>query len=108
GDGEGRRVRKLPPAGPIRADEIGVAELADRLGAIGLAAAPEVAPGEAAEDRGPSGVRTLALERVVDLLHRVRHAWVAAWYLAGSGTPASSNPLSLSRQASQRPHAAPS
>ena len=30
------------------------------------------------------------------------------WYGAGSGMPASANPLSLSRQASQRPHAAPS
>ena len=56
------------------AEEVGVAEAADRGLAILLAARPEVAAREAAEDRRSAGVRSLALEGVEDLLDGVGHA----------------------------------
>src|SRR3546814_6546195 len=45
---------------PVGADEIGVAELTDRLGAILLAPRPQIAAGEAAEDRAAARLRALA------------------------------------------------
>ena len=56
------------------ADEIGIAEAADRACAVALASVPEIAAGEPAEDRGAPRVRALTLKRVKDLLHRVGHA----------------------------------
>src|SRR5260221_418413 len=70
---EVERSGEAPAAGPVSADEIGVAEAARRGGAIGLAAAPEIAAGEAAEHGGAAGICALALERVEDLLDRVAH-----------------------------------
>ena len=52
---------ELAAAGPIGADEVGIAELADRACPIALAPGPEVAAGKAAEHRRPSGARALAL-----------------------------------------------
>jgi hypothetical protein len=71
--GQGLRRGELAAALAVGADEIGVAEAAGGRRAVGLAPRPEVAAGEAAEDRRPAGVRPLALQRVEDLLHRVRH-----------------------------------
>ena len=65
-----RRVANLPPPGAVGADEIGVAEAADGAGAILLAAAPQVAAGEAAEHRRPAGLAALALQGEEDLLDR--------------------------------------
>src|SRR5687768_18396887 len=48
----------------LDAHEVGVAEAADGVGAVGLAARPEVAPGEAAEDGRPPGVRRSEERRV--------------------------------------------
>ena len=92
------RRREFPAAWSIGADEIGIAECADGVGAILLAAGPQVATGESQEHRRASGIRALALQRVVDLLHRVRHA---------PRTPAASKPLRRSWHASQRPHGSP-
>ena len=51
----------LAAALAVGADEVGVAELADRRCAIALASGPEVATGKAAKHRRPSGARALAL-----------------------------------------------
>src|SRR5207248_9100388 len=85
------------------ADEVRVAERADRARTVLLAPRPQVAPREPAEDRGAAHVRALALQRVEDLLDRVTHA-----YRIGSVAPASANPLRRSWHASQWPQAAPS
>src|SRR5207237_581040 len=54
GDRTGERVGggELAAARPVSADEIGIAEIACRRRAIGFASRPQVASGEAAEDRG--------------------------------------------------------
>src|SRR5207248_9522717 len=90
GDRTGERIGggELAPARPVDADEIGIAEIACRRRAIGFASRPQVASGEAAEDRGGSGVRTFALERVEDLLHRIH--WLLASRLSRLNRPASS------------------
>src|SRR3546814_14663995 len=56
---------------PVGADEIGVAELTDRLGAILLAPRPQIAAGEAAEDRAAARLRALALQGEENLFDRV-------------------------------------
>jgi hypothetical protein len=55
------------------ANEIGVAEPADRPRAIFLSARPQVAPRETAEDCRASCLRALALQRVKNFLDRVGH-----------------------------------
>src|SRR5512146_1419515 len=72
-DARGKRPRVLetPAAGAVDADEIGVAEAAHRAGAVGLAPAPQVAAGEAAEHGGPACVCAFALQRIEDLLDAV-------------------------------------
>jgi hypothetical protein len=55
------------------ADEIGVAELADRSRAIVLSARPKVAPGEATKNCRAASLRALTLKRVKDLLHSIGH-----------------------------------
>src|SRR5581483_8350172 len=69
GDALGERLGGVEPAAAraVGADEVGVAELAYRVRAVGLAAAPQVAPGEAAEHRRAPRVRALALQRIEDL-----------------------------------------
>src|SRR3546814_17027353 len=58
---------------PVGADEIGVAELTDRLGAILLAPRPQIAAGEAAEDRAAARLRALALPGAENPFDRVDH-----------------------------------
>ena len=53
------------------AKKISVAEIADCLGTIRLAARPQIAAREAAEDRGSPRVRPFALQRVEDLFDGV-------------------------------------
>ena len=69
-DRGGKRLRavELPAAIAAGAHEIRVAEVACGAGAIFLPAAPQVAPGKAAEHRGRAGVRALTLQRVEDFL----------------------------------------
>src|SRR4030095_16095241 len=67
------RAREAASPRPIGSDEVGGAEGAGSLGAIGFATGPEVAPSEATEDRGPTGPRALSLQRVVDLLDGIAH-----------------------------------
>jgi hypothetical protein len=57
----------------IRAEKVCVAKLADRLRAIRLAAAPQIASAKAAEDCGATGVHALTLQRVEDLFDCVGH-----------------------------------
>src|SRR6266851_8301777 len=81
-----------PPARPFGADEIGVAELADRAAAVFFPASPQVATGEPAEHRRASGMRALTLEGVEDLLDPVGHpASPGAGMSAGSCRPTSAN-----------------
>src|SRR5437588_2676482 len=61
-------------AGAVGADEIGVAEVADGVGPVFFAPRPQVAAGEAAEDRRAAGVGAFALQGVEDLLDGVAHA----------------------------------
>src|SRR6266404_59959 len=75
----GRRVAATQRA--VRADEIRVAELARRGGAVLFAAAPEIAARESAEYGGAPGLCAFALEGEKDLLDRVAHRtspWVTA------------------------------
>ena len=72
GRGERVGVGELAAAVAIGADEIGVAELAGRGLAVGLAAGPQIAAGEAAEHGGPPRLRAFALQRVEDLLDRIQ------------------------------------
>ena len=51
--------------------EIGIAKGAHGAVPIGFATAPQIAAGEATEDRRPSGVNSFTLQRVEDFLHRV-------------------------------------
>ena len=64
---------ELPASRPVRADEIGVAEPADRVRPVGLAPAPEIASREPEEYGGPARVEPLPLEGRVDLLHEIGH-----------------------------------
>jgi hypothetical protein len=73
GGGERRGIGKTPAARPVGADEIGVAEAASSAGAIGVAAAPEIAAGKAAEHGRPAAVGAFALQRVEDLFHLIAH-----------------------------------
>ena len=72
-------------------DEVRVAERAHGGVTVGLAAGPQVTPAEPAEHGRSAGVRPLALERVEDLLHRVRHA---SSFAASPAVPASAASIS--------------
>src|SRR5581483_4122624 len=83
------------------ADKICIAKLTYGRSAIGFAPGPEITPGEATEYRGAPGIRSLTLERIKNLVHRIGHS-------AGSAMPTSANPRSRSWHASQRPQDVPS
>ncbi len=72
-DVEGERVGggEFSAAGAVGADEVGIAELADGAVAVFLTAGPEVAAGEAAEDRGAASVGAFALEGVIGFFDEV-------------------------------------
>ena len=57
----------------VHADEIGVAEGALGIGAVLLAAGPQIAARETQEDRAAAGLRAFTLEGEEDLLDRVAH-----------------------------------
>jgi hypothetical protein len=63
-------------AGPVGADEIGVAKGADSAGAILLASAPQVAARESAEHGSATGLTALALKRQENLFYTIGHAGV--------------------------------
>ena len=85
GVGQGVGGGELAAAVAVGADEVGVAEVADRGRAVLLAAAPQVAAGEAAEHRGAAGVGALALQCVEDFLDRVGHGGSASDTARGRG-----------------------
>src|SRR5262249_8283803 len=92
----------------INADEIRIAELADRVRPIALASRPKIAAGEAAEHSRSPGLCALALERVEDLFDRVAHADNRAASLSsGSRSPFSENPFIRNVHESQYPQGAP-
>jgi hypothetical protein len=59
--GERGSAAVLAAAAAVRTDEIGVAELAGRRGAVFLAAGPEIAAREAAEHRRATALRSFTL-----------------------------------------------
>ncbi len=71
------RVLEAAAAFAVDADEIGVAELADRGRAILLAAGPEIAAGKTAKHRRASGLSAFALQRLENLLDRIGHVAVS-------------------------------
>ena len=71
--------RKFSAAGTIGVGKIRIAELADGRRAVGFASRPEIAARKAAEDRGASGLRTLALQRVEDFFDRVHKSSFSAF-----------------------------
>ena len=98
-----RRRGEPPAVDPVHADEIRVAEGADRFGAILLAPRPEVAARETAEHRRAAGLAALALQGEEDLLDRIGHA-------ASFGRPSathSDQPLARNSQAGQDPQPNP-
>src|SRR5262249_29824702 len=66
-------ARELAAARTIRSDKVGVAEPAYRLRAIALESAPQIATRETKEHRRAARARAFALQRVIDLLDRIRH-----------------------------------
>jgi hypothetical protein len=67
------RLREFAAALAVGADEIGVAELAHRRGAVAFAPGPQVAAGKAAKHGRPAGVRALALQGVENFFDAVSH-----------------------------------
>ena len=68
-----RRCRSWPPPSPsVPTKSVSQKRQTARRPVV-LAAAPQVAAGEPAEHRRPPGLRALALQRVENLLDRVRH-----------------------------------
>src|SRR3546814_13531227 len=63
GGDEAGRLGELAPARAVGADEIGVAEAADRGRAVLLAPCPQIAPGKAHEHRTAPALHALTLER---------------------------------------------
>ena len=93
----------VPAPRPVHPHEVGVAEGADRLGAVLLAAGPQIAAGEAAEHRRLARLAALALEGEEDLLDAVGHG-------AAAGRPSAtqvSKPLARSSQAGHAPQPYP-
>jgi hypothetical protein len=72
-DGPPVRAGELAAALPVGSDKVGVAEGADRRGAILLAACPQVAAGEAAEHRSLARLSALSLQGEEDFLDRIGH-----------------------------------
>jgi len=68
------RIGELAAPGPVDADEIGVAEGADRRRPVALEPRPQIAAGKTQEHRRPAGLRALALQRVEQLFDRITHA----------------------------------
>src|SRR5206468_2217198 len=83
-------------AGAVDADEIGVAEVADGVGPVFFAAGPQVAAGEAAEDRRAPGVGAFALQGVEDLLDGVAHAAIIPARAASAPARCARPPRTLS------------
>jgi hypothetical protein len=71
--GQGVSRGELAAALAVRTHEVGVAEGADGLGAVLLAAGPQVAAGEPAEHRRLAGLAALALQGEEDLFDGVGH-----------------------------------
>ena len=66
--------RKFPAAWTVGAYKIGIAELAHGILPVALKPRPEIAAGETEENGRASGLRALALERVVQLFDGIGHA----------------------------------
>jgi len=70
--GQGRGV-VAPAILAVGADEIGVAEAAQGLGAVLLAPRPQIAAGKAQEDGAAPRLHALSLQRKEYLFDRVAH-----------------------------------
>ena len=69
------RCAELSAANAIGADEICVAETADRRLTIAFKSAPEIAPRKTQKYGRPSRARAFTLKRVIDFLCLIRHRW---------------------------------
>ncbi len=63
------RIGELPPAGAIRTHKVGVTKLADRVHAVLLAPAPEVATRKPQKDCAPAGLDAFSLQRQEHFLY---------------------------------------
>src|SRR5690606_12477983 len=77
---------KLPAPRTVRAHEIGVAELTNRRGAVGLAPRPQIASGKPAEHRRSPSLGAFALQREKNLLDAVAHDVVLAARIPARGS----------------------
>ena len=75
--GQARRARELAAALPVRPDEIGVAEIALRVGAVLLPPRPEIAAGEAQEHGAAARLHALALQGEEAFLDGIAHGAAA-------------------------------
>jgi hypothetical protein len=113
-DPAGQRLGAVPAAiFAVQADEIGIAKAALGVGAVFLAAGPQIAAGEAQKDGAAAGLHPLALQSEEDFLDRVAHRTLPAEgglaaYWVGSARPASAKPRLRRRQLSHRPQWRPS
>jgi hypothetical protein len=70
---ERHSVSEAPAIGAVGPHEICIAEAADCVLSINLAAKPEIAPRETTEDGGPSCLRSFTLQGVKDFFDRIAH-----------------------------------
>ena len=87
-DGVGELIGAAVAAtlGAVGSNEVGVAELADRVVAIALAPGPEVAASKAAEHGGAANIGALALQRQEYFFHReARHDAIIQYACARQG-----------------------
>src|SRR5437660_1235982 len=83
-------------AGAVGADKIGVAEVANGCSPVFFAPRPQIAAGEAAEDRRAAGVGAFALQGVEDLLNGVAHAAIIPARAASAPARCARPPRTLS------------
>jgi hypothetical protein len=67
------RGLEFPAAFAIDPDEIRIAKLANRIVAVLLAAGPQIAAGETAENCGAAGLRAFSLQGFEKLFYRIGH-----------------------------------
>ena len=106
---ERRGVGEVPATYAVGADEVRVAEPADRGRPVRFTTGPQVAAGESAEHRHAAGVEPLALQRGEHFLDDVAHQDAPAAYRVGSAMPASANPVLAAgrRRTIRTPHRRP-
>src|SRR3546814_19062641 len=101
GGDEAGRLGELAPARAVGANEIGVAEAADRGRAVLLAPCPQIAPGNAPDHPTAPALHTLTLERPAHFLDGIGHRPSPQGtdaYTVGSCNPAPPKPWARRHQ----------